>query len=177
MARTTVLTSEQRAEILRLDGDGEGEETIAEQLDLHTRTVLEVIRASTKTIREIAERAGKPRSDGGILDRVAARAAGLPRKEQRRIWRSLKGASQTEGIRLVQEAEHQIHGECKNRGRKPKPFDFAENVQARCWDLEQRLAELPRADGADPSVRAYKAMLAYLRGDKKLGDLPGLRKR
>ena len=174
MARTTVLTERERKEIMRRHERGQDKASIAERLRLHPRTVDEFVRASTTAIAPIKRRLGVPKHEGGILDRVAARAARLPKEVQREIWRGLVGKSQREGIRIVQDAEREAGGG-PNPGRRPRRFLLAKHAAGRCWDLEQRLAELSTTRPVRKEMGVYRAMLAYLQDEMELDQMPGLK--
>jgi len=174
VARTTVLTKRERKEITRRHEKGQDKATIAARLRLHPRTVDEFVRASTMAIAPIKKRLGVPKHEGGILDRVAARAARLPIAIQRKIWRGLVGKSQRAGIRIVQDAEREA-GAGPNPGRRPRRFLLAKHAAGRCWELEQRLAELSTTRPVRMEVGVYKAMLEYLQGEAELDEMPGLK--
>lgn len=162
------LTPAERAEGFRRLKEFVDEDEIARLMGTSTRTVKETLRALEKGVAEIKEGVKKPVEKGGIPTRVAARAADLPPKIQKKVAQKVKGKSTKEGLKVVQKAEKEI-GKVQ-RGRKPT-LGLAKDAKRRVDMLEMVILDRLKKDPRNTRMLAHLEIVWIMRGDRDVKDI------
>ena len=143
------LTAKERLEgYRRLKRQGLSTHQISVVMAIDKRTVSEAMRVQEKGSPKMKAAAKKGVREGGVNPRVAARAAGLPKKAQDKLVNKVKGKPLTQGLAEVRRAERK-EGVTKP-GRKATTADpptkaakaryqIAEDAASRCKAVEEAI--------------------------------------
>jgi ParB/RepB/Spo0J family partition protein len=159
----------------RLKRSGMEVDKIAEVMAVDKRTVSEAIRVEEKATKELKAATKKPPEKGGVPTRVAARAVGLPAKEQKKIIGKVAGKSTQAGLREVRKAEIKIGK--KHTGKKSAQeevsatdYKIAPDAAERCKTLEEALKR--RLEESNTKVfRAQLLIIECIKGKMKTSDV------
>jgi ParB/RepB/Spo0J family partition protein len=137
----------------RLKTEGLSPGQIANVMAVDARTVDEALRVEDKGARELKTASNKGSKKGGVAPRAAARAASLPKDEQKKLVKRMAGKSMDEQLEEVRRAEKRLGinkpGRKKADPKSEKPpkgpsmskgsYHLATDFVARCEALEKEL--------------------------------------
>lgn len=164
---------------------------IARVMAVERRLVSEALKVDAKAEKSVKAAAKKSVREGGINPRVASRAAGLPKVEQRKLTPKLKGKPKSEGLAEVRKVEDKLG--IKRRGRKAKDeqapkqqpskapkvakvtggYAIAKDAAARAQSMEKAIRKKLKFSPTHKVLNAQLMVLECIKGKMQPADLFG----
>ena len=169
----TLTKGEFHASIRRLESAKLDVEKIAEVMNVDERTVTEAISVEKKGITGLKTAVLKPRKDGGVSTRDAARISRMPQNAQEDVLSEVTGKSQKESKEAIVRKESEL-GIKKPGPKKALPklgrktaatFTFAFDADKRASELEALIRKKLRASPTHKALNAQLLTLECLRGN------------
>ena len=161
----------------RLKSEGVEIDKIAQVMAVNKRTVEEALRIQEKGSKELKDAATKSVTDGGVHSRVAARAAALPPKEQKKVLPKVVGKKEDEAMEELRKVEKKIG--IKKPGPTPREvpptvqtkYKLADDAPVRAEALEKIIRKKLRHAPSHKVLTGQLMVLEVLKGKMNVTDL------
>ena len=161
----------------RLKAEGVAVDQIAKVMAVNKRTVEESLRVQATGSKELKAAAQKSVSKGGVHTRVAARAAALPPKEQKKVLPKVAGKTEGEAMAELRKVEKKIG--IKKPGPTPKAvpppaqtkYKLADDAAARAEALEKIFRKKLRHAPSHKVLTGQLMVIEILKGKMNVTDL------
>lgn len=179
--RGSLTKSEKRKAIIRMHNLGESIENISKVLGHTKQYVSDIVLVENRGDARLRAAAAKDRKEGGIDRRVAATAAKLPKSQQRKAVKEVRGKTRKEGMAALEKkfkAPFKTTGSVKVKkpsdGDEPRyrdDYPFVDKPKELCQDFEKAVNEKLELFPKNKTWKSYKEAIDLFKGLVKLADL------
>jgi len=162
----------------RLKAEGLTPTQIADVMAVAKRTVEEALRIEAKGSKDLKDAAKKSVKEGGVHSRVAARAATLPKKEQKKVLPKVTGKTEKKAMEEVRKVEKKIG--IKKPGPEPKAasapkgkYQLAPDAAARCEMMERVIRKKLSYSPTHRVLNGQLMVLEVIKGKIGVADVYG----